>query len=189
MTGVHLTATEHFGSLSRGSGKAVSHLFPSSGLHGHSGAENRRFSFGHSQEVCCGQSHQFNSLVFPIFLLYHTADLIVEETRQTSLLRAPALGTPLLLPTPLISLAYTPDVPNPQCAIVGGCVQQLIVDLDAVDDEFVSSEDLLQDTTPGIEGSCTGITAASEQDPSVVLQSANAVFVSLVRLDSLPSVH
>lgn len=34
--------------------------------------------------------------------------------------------------------------------------------LDAVDDEFVSSEDLLQDTTPGIEGSCTGITAASE---------------------------
>lgn len=127
--------------------------------------------------------------MFPIFLLYHTADLIVEKTRQTSLLRAPALGTSLLLQTPLISLAYSPDVPNPQCAVVGGCVQQLIVDLDAIDDELVSTEDLLQDTTPGIEGSCTGITAPCEQDPSVVFQSANAVFVSLVRLDSLPSVH
>lgn len=68
--------------------------------------------------------------MFPIFLLYHTADLIVEETRQTSLLRAPALDTPLLLQTPLISLAYSPDVPNPQCSIVGGCVQQLVVDLE-----------------------------------------------------------
>lgn len=72
---------------------------------------------------------------------------------------------------------------------MGSCVEQLIVDLDAVDNKLVSSEDLLQDTTLGIESSCTGIATSCEQDPSVVFQSANAVFVSLVRLDSLPSVY
>lgn len=35
-------------------------------------------------------------------------------------------------------------------------------DLDTVDDELVSSEDLLQDSTPGIESSCTGITTSCE---------------------------
>lgn len=68
--------------------------------------------------------------MFPVLLLYHTANFIVEETRQTPLLGAPALHRPLLLEAPLISLAYAPDVPNPQCAIVGSCVEQLIVDLE-----------------------------------------------------------
>lgn len=58
-------------------------------------------------------SHQFNSLMFPIFLLYHAANFVTEEARQTSLLRAPALGRSLLLQTPLVSLAYSPDVPDP----------------------------------------------------------------------------
>lgn len=68
--------------------------------------------------------------MFPVFLLYHAADFIVEETRQASLLRAPALGRPLLLQTPLVSLAYSPDVPNPQRAVVGSGVEQLVVDLE-----------------------------------------------------------
>lgn len=34
--------------------------------------------------------------------------------------------------------------------------------LDTVDDELVSSEDLLQDSTPGVESSCTGITTSCE---------------------------
>lgn len=34
--------------------------------------------------------------------------------------------------------------------------------LDTVDDELVSSENLLQDSTPGIESSCTGITTSCE---------------------------
>lgn len=130
LTWVHLAATENPGSSRRGSGTATSRLFPSSGLHGHSGAENKRFSFGHWHKACSGQSHQFNSLMFPILLLYHTANFIVEETRQTPLLGAPALHRPLLLQAPLISLAYPPDVPDPQCAIVGSCVEQLVVDLE-----------------------------------------------------------
>lgn len=68
--------------------------------------------------------------MFPVFLLYHAADFIVEETRQASLLRAPALGRPLLLQTPLVSLAYSPDVPNPQRAVVGSGVEQFVVDLE-----------------------------------------------------------
>lgn len=48
LTGVCLPVPENQSWLLKGSSKAVSHLFfPSSGLHGHSGAENKRFSFGH----------------------------------------------------------------------------------------------------------------------------------------------
>lgn len=68
--------------------------------------------------------------MFPILLLYHAANFIVEETRQTPLLGAPALHRPVLLQAPLVSLAYPPDVPDAQCAIMGSCVEQLVVDLE-----------------------------------------------------------
>lgn len=68
--------------------------------------------------------------MFPVLLLYHTANFVVEETRQAPLLGAPALHRPLLLQAPLVPLADPPDVPDPQRAVVGGCVQQLVVDLE-----------------------------------------------------------
>lgn len=68
--------------------------------------------------------------MFPVLLLYHTANLIVEEPGQTPLLGAPALPSPVLLQAPLAPLAHPPDVPDPQSAIVGSCVQQLVVDLE-----------------------------------------------------------
>lgn len=84
----------------------------------------------------------FSKITYRIFKSYPRTTSNPRHTEQSA------------TPVPTEQMREQPKGRNP--------TMKPLPDLDTVDDELVSSEDLLQDSTPGIESSCTGITTSCE---------------------------
>lgn len=122
-----------------------------------------RHLFGESSSLKYGswsfQLCEFYSFTFPVHL-HRAAHFIMEEVWQASLLGCLALRRFLFLFVPLVLLAEVMYIPDSEGAIVGSGVQWIVVDLDAIYNEWMPLENALENSRFSIKCSGTGIAAS-----------------------------